>query len=98
MIVPAAMRARRKLVERFEEAGAVGPDRAIPLAGLSRLERGRLHRFLDANVAHESAPGMYWFDRERYPVYVAHQRRLAVLGFLIVLIVLFFVVEIAGHS
>ena len=43
-------------------------------------------------------PGYRWFDRERYPSYVAHQRRLAVLGFLIVLIVLFFVVEIAGHS
>ena len=95
--VPAVGAARRRLVRRFEKAGAFSPDRAIPLDDLSRLERGRLHRFLDNQVAHEAEPGRYWLDMERYPDYVAHQRRLAILALFIVLIVLFFVVEIAGH-
>ena len=96
--VVAAGAARRRLVARFEKAQAFSPDRAIPLDDLSRLERGRLHRFLDNQVVLEAEPGRYWLDMERYPDYMAHKRRLAILAVFIVLIVLFFVVEIAGHK
>lgn len=90
-------RARRQLARRFHEVGAYSPERATPLGDLSRLERGRLHRFLDNLVVQEGAPGTFWLDRERYAHYLAHQRRLAILGLIVVLIVLFFVVEIAGR-
>jgi hypothetical protein len=98
MPVPPVSRARRQLVRRFQEAGAISADRALRLPDLSRLERGRLRRFLENNVVRETAPQTYWLDRERYAIYLAHQRRLALLGLIVALIVLFFVVEIAGRS
>jgi|WetSurMetagenome_2_1015567.scaffolds.fasta_scaffold85751_3 hypothetical protein len=94
---PAVGRARRQLVRRFREAGAFSSDSALVLPDLTRLERSRLRRFLDNNIVHESAPQAYWLDRDRYALYLAHQRRLAVLGLIAVVIVLFFVVEIAGR-
>jgi hypothetical protein len=95
--VPVVGRARRQLARRFQEAGAYSADRALRLPDLTRLERGRLRRFLENNVVREAAPATYWLDRDRYAAYLAHQRRLAVLGLIVVLIVLFFVVEIAGR-
>jgi len=91
-------KARRRLADRFRQAGAYAADRAVALTGLSHPEESRLRRFLEHNIVRETAPGTYWLDRERYQDYLAHQRRLIVLGILVVLIVLFFVVEIAGRS
>lgn len=96
-VVPAVGRARRQLVRRFHDAGAFSADRALALPDLTRLERSRLRRFLDNNIVRESAPQVYWLDRDRYALYLAHQRRLALLGLIAVIIVLFFVVEIAGR-
>lgn len=93
-----AGRERRQLARRFQEAGALSPDRALRLPDLSRMERSRLRRYLENNVIRETAQETYWLDGERYAAYLAHQRRLAMLGLIVVLIVLFFVVEIAGHS
>ena len=90
-------RTRRQLARRFQEAGALAADRALRLPDLTRIERSRLRRYLDNNVVREAAPDTYWLDAERYAIYLAHQRRLAVLGLIVVLIVLFFVVEIAGR-
>jgi len=91
-------RTRRHLVRRFRDAGAFSADRALAMPDLTRLERSRLRRFLDQNIVRESAPQAYWLDRDRYAIYLEHQRRLALLAVLAVLIVLFFVVEIAGRS
>lgn len=96
-VVPAVGRARRQLVRRFQNAGAFSADRALALPDLTRLERSRLRRFLDNNIVRESAPQAYWLDRDRYALYLAHQRRLALLGLIAVIVVLFFVVEIAGR-
>lgn len=90
-------RARRHLVRRFQEAGAFSADRALTLPDLTRLERSRLRRFLDNNVIRESEPQAYWLDRDRYDVYLAHQRRLALLALIAVIVILFFVVEVAGR-
>jgi hypothetical protein len=91
-------RASRRLAERFLKAGAFAEDRAIALADVTPAERSRLRRLLENNIAYEAAPGLFWLDRERYRLYLDHRRRLAFLGILIVLIVLFFVVEIAGRA
>ena len=91
-------RASRRLAERFHKAGAFAEDRAIALTDASPPERSRLRRLLENNIANEASPGTYWLDRERYRLYLDHRRRLAFLGILIILIVLFFVVEIAGGA
>jgi len=90
--------ARRRVVARLEREGAVSSETARPLAGLSRIERGRLRRLLELGAIHEAAPGSYWLDRERYAAYAAHKRRIAILVLLAVLVALFFVVELAGRS
>jgi hypothetical protein len=89
-------RARRDLARRFHEAGALSPDRALRLTDLSPAEQSRLRRFVENHIAHETEPGVYWLDGAAYDAELAHRRRLVLLGFLMVLIVLFFVVEIAG--
>jgi len=89
--------ARRRVVRRLEREGAVSRETARPLAGLSRIERGRLARLIELGTIHESAPGSYWLDRDRYTVYANHHRRIAILVVLAVLVALFFVVELAGR-
>jgi hypothetical protein len=76
----------------------VSPGTARPLADLSRIERGRLARLVELGAIHESAPGSFWLDRDRYAVYADHQRRIAILIVLAVLVALFFVVELAGRT
>ena len=76
----------------------MSPGTARPLADLSRIERGRLARLVELGAIHESAPGSFWLDRDRYAVYADHQRRIAILIVLAVLVALFFVVELAGRT
>ena len=90
--------ARRRVVSRLEREGAVSSETARPLAPLSRVERGRLARLVELGAIHEDAPGSYWLDRERYAAYAGHQRRIAILVLLAVLVAVFFVVELAGRS
>jgi hypothetical protein len=61
------------------------------------MERGRLARLIELGAVHEAAPGSYWLDKERYAVYADHQRRIAILAVLAVLVALFFVVELSGR-
>jgi hypothetical protein len=89
--------ARRRVVRRLEQAGAVSLEAAGPLDDLNRIESGRLARLLEEGAVHETQPGRYWLDRERYADYVRHRRRLAILALLAVLVALFFVVELAGR-
>ena len=84
-------------MRRLEREGAVSPETASPLASLSRLERGRVARLVELGAIHEVAPGSYWLDRERYAVYADHQRRIAILVVIAVLVALFFVVELSGR-
>jgi len=95
---PALAMARRRVVRRLEAAGAVSRETARPLADLSRIERGRLVRLLDAEAIREAAPGTYWLDRERYAEYVTRHRRIAILVVIAILIALFFVVELSGRT
>jgi len=90
--------ARRRVVRRLEAEGAVGPDTARPLPNLSRIQRGRLARLIELGAVHEAAPGSYWLDRDRYAVYADHQRRIAILLALGIIVALFFVVELAGRT
>lgn len=97
MPAPVLSGARRRVVRRLEREGAVSPETARPLAELSRIERGRLTRLVEVGAIHEAAHGTYWLDRARYAVYADHQRRIAMLIVLAVLVALFFVVELAGR-
>ena len=84
-------------MRRLEREGAVSPVTARPLADLSRIERGRVSRLIELGAIHETSPGIYWLDRERYAVYADHQRRIAILVVIAVIIALFFVVELSGR-
>ena len=64
---------------------------------MSRIERGRLTRLVELGAIHEAGAKGYWLDRERYAVYADHQRRIAILVVIAVLVALFFVVELAGR-
>ena len=97
MPYPVLTGARRRVVRRLEREGAVSPVTARPLADLSRIERGRLARLLELGAIHEAARGSYWLDRERYTVYADHQRRIAILAVIAILVALFFVVELSGR-
>lgn len=90
--------ARRRVVRRLEAEGAVSSETARPLPALSRVERGRLARLIELGAVHEAAPERYWLDRDRYAVYADHQRRIAILAVLAVIVALFFVVELAGRT
>ena len=85
------------VVRRLEREGAVTPETARPLGDLSRIERGRLARLIELGAIHETASSGYWLDRERYAVYADHQRRIAILAVIAILVALFFVVELAGR-
>ena len=97
MPYPVLTGARRRVVRRLEREGAVSPETARPLADLSRIERGRVTRLIELGAIHETSPGIYWLDRERYAVYADHQRRIAILVVIAVLLALFFVVELSGR-
>jgi hypothetical protein len=97
MPYPVLAGARRRVVRRLEREGAVSPETARPLADLSRIERGRLTRLVELGAIHETGPGSYWLDKERYAEYAGHNRRIAILAVIAILVALFFVVELAGR-
>ena len=97
MPYPVLTGARRRVVRRLESEGAVSPETGRPLADLSRIERGRVARLIELGAIHEADPGRYWLDRERYAVYADHQRRIAILVVIGLLVALFFAVELAGR-
>ena len=97
MPYPVLTGARRRVVRRLEREGAHTPETARPLADLSRIERGRVSRLIELGAIHEIAPSRFWLDRERYAVYADHQRRIAILIVIAVLVALFFVVELSGR-
>jgi len=97
MPYPVFTAARRRVVRRLEREGAVSAATARPLVELSRVERGRVERLIALGAVHRTANGSYWLDRERYAVYADHQRRIAILVVIAVIVALFFVVELAGR-
>jgi len=97
MPYPVLTGARRRVVRRLEREEAFSPETARPLADLSRLERGRLSRLIELGVVLEATPENFWLDRERYAAYANHQRRIAILAVIAVIVALFFVVELAGR-
>ena len=97
MPLPHLAAARRRVVRRLEQLGAVSPETATPLPGLHGLERGRLRRLVELGVIHEPAPEHYWLDEVRYQTYANHHRRITILVVIAVFVALFFVVELAGR-
>jgi len=97
MPLPHLAAARRRLIRRLEQQGAVSPETAAPLPGLHGLERGRLRRLLALGAIHEARPDHYWLDEDRYEAYANHHRRITILVVIAVFVALFFVVELAGR-
>lgn len=97
MPLPHLATARRRLIRRLEQAGAISPETACALPELRGLERGRLRRLVELGSIHEAGPERYWLDEERYADYVNHHRRIAILVVIAVFIALFFVVELSGR-
>ena len=59
-------RIRRELASHLKRAGAVSPDRAIPLEPENRTEEQVLSRMLKSETIRPGAKGGYWLDAERY--------------------------------
>ena len=59
-------RVRRALASHLKRAGAVSPDRAIPLEPENRVEEQVLSRMLKSETIRPGARGGYWLDAERY--------------------------------
>jgi len=97
MPYPVLTGARRRVVRRLEREGALSPETARPLTDLSRIERGRVARLIELGAVHETASSRFWLDRERYALYADHQRRIAILVLLAVLVVLFLAVRLSGR-
>jgi len=97
MPYPVVAAARKRVVRRLEAEGAVSPETARPLPGLSRIEQGRVSRLIELGAIHEAAPGTYWLDVPRYTIYADHHRRIAILVVIAVIVALFFVVELSGR-
>lgn len=61
--------ARRRIIRRFEAAGATGPGTTIAYVPERRLERKAFETFLRHRVLIEAGPERYWFDRVAYSAF-----------------------------
>ena len=59
-------RVRRELASQLKRAGAVSPDRAIPLEPGNRMEEQVLSRMIKRELVRPGMKGGYWLDAERY--------------------------------
>lgn len=59
-------RVRRGLVSHLKRAGAVSPDRAVPLEPHDRTEEEVLSRMIKREMVRPGLKGGYWLDAERY--------------------------------
>lgn len=80
------LRAQRDVVHRFEAAGALGPDRAIPRGDLGRQGDSAFSRLSRAGVLVSSDKEHWYLDRAAWDDFQSRQRsRLLITAAAIVL-------------
>jgi hypothetical protein len=74
--VPAlAAAARRRLIARFRDAGAISEATAIPHSGGRLIERRLFERMRRAGVILDADGGRYWLDEGRAAKWNADRRK-----------------------
>ena len=74
----ALRRSEREIVEQLRDAGAIRPERAVPLHDLRPIANRRLRRLLNAQAVRETPDG-YWLDEEIYAAFRSDRRGIALL-------------------
>ena len=86
IITSKLLRTQRELVHRFEAAGALGPDRAIPRGDLGRLSDSVFSKLSRAGVFVSSGNDHWYLDRAAWDRFQSRQRtRFVVTAAVIVL-------------
>ncbi len=78
IVMAAARRAERRIVERLRETSATSNATAQPLFDLRWIEERRLRRLIAAGAIREAARGAYYLDETALDSYL-HRRRKRVL-------------------
>ena len=86
IITSKLLRTQRELVHRFETAGALSPDRAIPRGDLARLSDSVFSKLSRAGVFVSSGNDHWYLDRAAWDRFQSRQRtRFVVTAAVIVL-------------
>ncbi|MEI7660561.1 MAG: hypothetical protein WCK34_00100 [Bacteroidota bacterium] len=81
----------KKILNRFEESGAVSPDRARTLEELGLSNRIILRRLISRGVISEAQPGRYYLDPKNLADFNEKRRKkvTAVLGAIILALLIY---------
>ena len=83
LLIIAARRAERRIIDRLTQAQATGPDRPQPLERLGGLEARQLRRLNRSGAVREASPGQFYLDEPTYAAYRLRRQALA-LGLMLV--------------
>jgi len=73
--VALAVRSERQLAAMLREAGALSPDRAIPVHPQRRIVRGSLRRLVRSGAVREVGTDSYWLDEDGYADFRDRRRK-----------------------
>ena len=97
VIAAAAAKRKREIIDRFVDAGAVSPDRAVPLAALGVEPHARFTRELfHEEIIRTTADGAHWVDLQRHVA--LRQVRLRIVTGLAVVLLVVLLVMLWGRS
>lgn len=87
VIAAAAAKRKRDIIDRFVDAGAVAPERAVSLAAVGVEPHARVTRELfHEEIIRTTSDGGHWVDLERYAA--LRRLRLRIVGGLAALVLL----------
>jgi hypothetical protein len=85
----------RKIIDRFEQSGAVTPDRSLPLDKIGVSKRFLLRRLIRHGVIMEVMQDKYYLNKENLAVYNRNRRTRA--GILLLLIIVALLIYFILH-
>lgn len=85
LVAIAIVRTDRRMVRRLRDAGALSPERAVPVASGNALRRWRLARLVGGGALRREAGDCYYVDEEGWRAY-RRRRRVRVAVVLLVLV------------
>jgi hypothetical protein len=96
MVVPYALIAERRLIERLLKSNAMSASTAQPLERLRGSERRRLKRLVGAGVIREATADRYYLDAPSLADRMAMRRRLALVAALVAIAAVLLTLAFAG--
>jgi len=70
-----AIRSERRIAALLRDAGALSPDRAIPVHPQRMMVRGALRRLVRAGAVRQAGTDSYWLDGDRYADFRDRRRK-----------------------